>query len=266
MPELEIRFAGATRYAESGSGPPLVLIHGVGMNWAYWGPQIERFQDRFHVIAYDMLGHGGSAPPPEGVTLTSYIDQLVGLLDALGIERASIVGHSTGALIATGAAVTRPARVARFAALNMVYDRTPEQSAAILERLAEVEAGGPAAVMERTIRRWFGDDAAALRSYKADLIRQWLAAVDPISYARTYRVYATGDRLFLGRLGGIACPALYLTGELDPNSTPEMSRAAAAATPGGEAVALPGERHMMSFLSPAAVDPVLERFLAGAGG
>jgi pimeloyl-ACP methyl ester carboxylesterase len=89
-------------------------------------------------------------------------------------------------------------------------------------------------------------------------VEGWLQAVDPVGYARAYRVFATSD---VGRLDGLACPALFMTGELDPHSTPEMSRAMAAAAPLGRAVVVPGHRHMAAFVAPEICNPVILEFL-----
>lgn len=253
--------AGTTTYVTAGSGSVVVLAHGVGMCRDYWGPQIARFSRKFRVVAYDLLGHGGSPTPPPGAEINHYVNQLRGLLDALSIERAAIVGHSTGGLVAIGSALAEPLRVTRFVALNTVYERTEEQHRSIMARFREIETGGPAVVMERTLKRWFGEDPQALATPVALQVRRWLQAADPTGYIRTYRVYAEGDRLFSGKLQSLPMPVLYATGELDPNSTPEMSERMAADTPLGEAAVIPGERHMMSYVSPAAVDPLIEDFL-----
>lgn len=84
-----------------GHGSDLVLIHGLGANLAfwYWGPG-RLMARRFHVLTYDLRGHGRSSMPASGYTLTQMSNDLAALLDHLGIARAHIVGHSYGARIA----------------------------------------------------------------------------------------------------------------------------------------------------------------------
>src|SRR4051794_29275744 len=89
-----------TQFMRAGTGPSVVLVHGVGLNAWIWQPQIEALTQSFDVIAYDTLGHGGSSRPPAEPTLADYRAQLNALLDALGVRRASLVGHSMGALVA----------------------------------------------------------------------------------------------------------------------------------------------------------------------
>jgi pimeloyl-ACP methyl ester carboxylesterase len=85
--------------------------------------------------------------------------------------------------------------------------------------------------------------------------------LDPRGYARAYRVFCEADPWLDGRLGALCVPALFVTGELDPNSSPAMSRAMAAEAPLGRAVVLAGERHMMAYISPDRFNPVVEDFL-----
>lgn len=73
----------ATGFIRAGSGAPVLLIHGVGMGAAIWRPQIALMQDRFDLIAIDMLGHGGSPLPPQDAGLADFADQAIRLLDHL---------------------------------------------------------------------------------------------------------------------------------------------------------------------------------------
>jgi aminoacrylate hydrolase len=93
-----------------GSGPPLLLIAGLGGVATYWGPQVAPFAARYTVILHDQRGTGRSSHVP-----VRSIEQMAGdalaVLDAAGFERAHVVGHSTGGAIATALALDAPARV-----------------------------------------------------------------------------------------------------------------------------------------------------------
>ncbi len=242
--------------------PALVLLHGVGLDSSVWGPQIEAFRATHDVIAPDMLGHGGSDLPPEAPALADYSGAVLGLLDALGIECAAVIGHSMGAMIALDLALRHPARVSHVVAMNAVFRRSPAQRAAVQARAADLAGIGDAASSAATIARWFGDPIPPRLADAAAQLRQLLAAVDREGYARTYRLFAAVDDAHAEALPRLAMPALFLTGELDPNSTPAMSHAMAALAPRGRAEVLPGERHMMTMVSPETVNDSLRRFLA----
>jgi pimeloyl-ACP methyl ester carboxylesterase len=246
----------------------VVLIHGVGMNQSVWAPQIDALTAAYQVVVYDMLGHGASALPTPAPTLDEYASQLEALLDAMQIERAHVVGHSMGALVALEFALAHPQRTLSVAALNAVYDRTPAQREAVMTRaatLGDSPAGQPAAAgVDATLSRWFGDPVPGHLTQAAQAVRDLLLTVDPVGYARTYRLFASSDDAHVGRLARLAVPALFLTGECDPNSSPSMSRAMAEAAPYGRAEILSNERHMMNVTDPARVNERLLAFLAQA--
>ncbi|GAB6852318.1 alpha/beta fold hydrolase [Paraburkholderia kururiensis] len=265
----------------------VVLIHGVGMNHSVWAPQIDALTQHYQVVAYDMLGHGGSGLPTPAPTLGEYAAQLEALLDALQIQRVHVVGHSMGALVALEFALTHPERALSVAALNAVYNRTPRQRAAVMSRAAMLgdtpparssqagtegsvgaglEAGiaaGIEAGVDVTLARWFGDPVPAHLAQAAQAIRALLVNVDPVGYARTYQLFACSDDAHVGRLADLAVPALFLTGECDANSNPAMSHAMAAAAPLGHATIIANERHMMNVTNPAQVNERLLEFLLG---
>lgn len=239
----------------------VVLIHGVGMNRSVWSPQIDALSARYRVVTYDMLGHGESALPTPEPTLDEYASQLEGLLDALHIERAHVIGHSMGALVALEFALTHPSRTRSVVAMNAVYDRTPSQREAVMSRAATLGDAPAEAGVDATLERWFGAPVPAHLTKAAEAVRALLLSVDPIGYARTYRLFACSDEAHVGRLNGLAVPALFLTGECDANSNPAMSHAMAAAAPLGRAHIVANERHMMNVTNPAQVNERLLEFL-----
>ncbi|MEX3937670.1 alpha/beta fold hydrolase [Paraburkholderia phymatum] len=245
-------------------GETVVLIHGVGMNRSVWAPQIDALTASFQVVVYDMLGHGDSALPTPAPTLDEYAAQLEALLDTMRIGRAHIVGHSMGALVALEFALTHPQRTLSVVALNAVYDRTPAQREAVMTRAATLNDAPADAGVDATLSRWFGDPIPVHLTQAAQAVRELLLSVDPVGYARTYRLFASSDDAHVGRLASLAVPSLFLTGECDPNSSPSMSLAMAAAAPFGRAEIIANERHMMNVTDPARVNEKLLAFLAEA--
>ncbi len=247
---------GATlRWMEAGpncqSGEALVLIHGVGMRAEAWGPQMGL---PGRVIALDMPGHGGTSPLPEGAVLVDYVDWAARAMALLGLTSGNVAGHSMGALVALGLAVRHPAKVRRVALLNGVHRREPAARAAVVARACAI-AGG-AFDLETPLNRWFLPGQEAMRAAVAG----WLAGVDRAGYAQAYRAFAMGDDTFADDLGRIACPALFLTGADDPNSTADMARAMALACD-GQAVVIENHRHMVNLTAPDAVNAALTGWL-----
>ncbi|WP_425038638.1 alpha/beta fold hydrolase [Primorskyibacter sp. S187A] len=243
---------------EAGSGAPVVLIHGVGMQSAAWAPQIEALSLTHHVIALDMPGHGSSAPLPQGSQLPAYVAWLREALTGITSAPVSLVGHSMGALIAAGFAVSHPGQVARVALLNGVYRRSAEARAAVRQRAAEIAAGHHD--IDTPLKRWFGDTPAEQKARAA--VARWLRAVELEGYANAYTAFATGDATYADRFAEISCPFLALTGAQDPNSTPRMAQAMAEAVQDGQAVVIDGHRHMVNLTAPDVVTGHLNAWLS----
>jgi pimeloyl-ACP methyl ester carboxylesterase len=122
--------------AEQGEGSPVVLLHGFPELWLSWRKQIGPLADAGHrAIAPDLRGFGqtDSPPDPEGYDIVNLAADVVGLLDALGIERAAIVGHDWGANLAWHLALTHPERVSRVAGISVPFiPRAPAPPLAIM--------------------------------------------------------------------------------------------------------------------------------------
>ncbi|MFT3987635.1 alpha/beta fold hydrolase [Aestuariivirga sp.] len=247
---------GRTTWIEKGAGESILLIHGVGLRAEAWEAQIAALSDTNRVIAMNMLGHGGSAPPPPNASLDDYVDQAAQLLRELNIPAANVIGHSMGGLVAIGLALKHPAMVLRLGVLNSVYERGGEARAAVEARAASL--GTMAADVENPLTRWFGEDETEARRK----VRHWLKTVDPQGYAAAYRVFASSDRVFSSKLDGLAMPALFATASGDQNSSPAMAEAMATLAPRGKWLVIDGERHMMPMTAPGAVNHALRNLLA----
>jgi 2-hydroxy-6-oxonona-2,4-dienedioate hydrolase len=100
-----------TRVLEAGEGPVLVLVHGTGGHLEAYSRNVAALAERFHVVVYDMLGHGFTDKPDYDYTIDRLADHLVAVLDALGIERAHLSGESLGGWVTAWVAAHHPARV-----------------------------------------------------------------------------------------------------------------------------------------------------------
>ena len=106
-------------YLQTGKGPDVVLVHGLGGNLAIWFlHMVEQLRDEFRFTAWDLRGHGKSDVPPTGYTTADMAKDLEGLLDALGLEQVHLVGHSWGADIAMHFAILYPERVMKLLVLE----------------------------------------------------------------------------------------------------------------------------------------------------
>ena len=109
-------------YSRAGTGAPVLLIQGVGAIGNVWRPQIEGLRDRFSLIAYDNRGIGASTITDGHLSIEAMADDALAILDAEGIDRCHVVGHSMGGLIAMQLALTSPRRVKSLTLLSTFPD------------------------------------------------------------------------------------------------------------------------------------------------
>ncbi len=248
---------GVLSYLDQGAGAPLVLIHGVGLQSAAWGPQSAALQESCRVIALDMPGHGGSDPLPVGSQLPDYVAWCREAVAALGLGPVNLAGHSMGALIVGGFAVQFPEMVRRVALLNGVFRRDAAARNAVEARAAQIGKGS--IEMSAPLTRWFGDTPVDLAA--KEQVAAWLGAVDPAGYATAYTAFAHGDATYADQLCRIECPFLTLTADGDLNSTPAMSEAMANLAQNGTAITLKGHRHMANLTAAGEVNAHLLTWL-----
>lgn len=252
------RTPSGAAYLDRGEGAETVLlVHGVGMRIEAWAPQIERLARNYRVVAVDLPGHGLSAPLSAPPHLESFVAWLRDVLDQLALGPVNVAGHSMGALIAGGLVAEAAGKVRRVALLNGVHRRSAAARQAVAARAEEIVTGR--FDREAPLARWFSPEETKSDAHR--LVRHLLQGVDKEGYAAAYRAFATGDSVYADCWPNVTCPALFLTGEGDPNSTPDMARAMAAATPKGRAVVIPGHRHMVNLTAPDAVGDALEDWL-----
>ncbi len=238
--------------------PVVVLVHGLGLNRGCWQWLVPDLSRQFRVLAYDLPGHGDSMPPPPNPDLSVLGAHLVGLMDALGIDRAALVGFSLGGMVVRRVAQDHPGRVTALAILNSPHRRTAEAQEAVRARVTQARTHGPQATVAAALDRWFTDAAPP---GLLDLVRGWVLANDPAIYPQIYAILAEGVEEVADPVPPVACPTLVLTADQDSGNSPDMARAIAAGIAGAEVVILPRLRHMALAEDPAAVNTPLIAFL-----
>ena len=149
-----------------------------------------------------------------------------------------------------------------MAALNAIFRRSKQASDAVRARadgLPLDKISDP----EPTLERWFSIDR---NPDAANACRDWLLGADPAGYKAAYTVFAQSDGPADEALRTLSCPALFLTGSEEPNSTPAMSGAMAALVPDGECAVIDGAAHMMPMTHSGAVNRALLDFAARCHG
>ena len=245
---------GGTHFRVGGEGPPLILIHGVGLDLTLWAHFATEFESDFTVIRYDMLGHGLSAKPPGRRRLDDFVAQLHRLHDYLDVGPALVAGFSMGGLIARGYVARHGDRVERLVLMNTVFERAAAQRAAIQSRLDLVIREGNASTIDAAMARWFSPGFLADNPHIEAGLRHRLESNDPHGFLEAYRLYSDADGALFGDLERVACPTLVVTGSDDVGSTPAMAEAMAGRVMDGRWLVFPGHRHMGLVEDP---DPVI---------
>lgn len=246
-------------HAIAGEGPAVFLIHGVGARRQSWDGVIERLAPHFRCISYDLRGHGESEGGDRPIGLGEFVADLEALRAELGIERAHVVGHSLGGMIAPAYARAHPARVRSLGLLSTVAFRGPEAQTNLAAFVEKMKAGGTAAVIGTLMDRWFTDEFRRDRPDIVEARRALVLGLDPRVYLETYCTYATTDT---GPwLPALDVPALVMTGEADPGCPPALNARMAEALPQGRLEVLPGLRHSILVEAPEATGGALLAFL-----
>jgi pimeloyl-ACP methyl ester carboxylesterase len=119
MPKVQLSSGLRVHYQRVGEGPDVVMVHGITGNLAVWHLQIvPALSEQVRILTYDLRGHGYSDTPPSGYSADAMAGDLLELLDALGIERPVVIGHSYGADIALYFAARNPDRVREVIAIE----------------------------------------------------------------------------------------------------------------------------------------------------
>ena len=234
--------------------PTLVLLNSLGTDLRMWDAQAAVLRDEFRIVRCDARGHGGSPLPDAPWTLADLGGDVVALLDALGIERASVVGVSLGGATAVWLAAHAPERVERLVpCFTSAWFGPPDPW---LERAAKVRAGGVAAVSEGVLGRWFTDRVdAELRGRTKEM----LEATPPDGYAAATEVVATLD--LRDDLAAVTAPTLVVSGAEDVATPPDRGRALAAGIPGAEFACLAEAAHLGNVERPEAFTTLIRAHL-----
>ena len=256
--------AGAVRfsYCSAGAGPPLVLLHGIGSNACSWRDQLAGLGDVREVLAWDAPGYGGSTPvDPARPVAADYAARLARFLDGLGIERADLLGHSLGALVAGAFAAALPRRVERLVlaapALGHRADRDAPLPPPARDRLDDLDALGPAGLAARRAPRLLSPAATPDQVERA---RAAMAEIDPGGYRQAVAMLARGD--LHADAATIAAPTLVLVGGADAVTPPAGGRALAGAMIRARLREIPGAGHLSYVERPAAFNAAVREFLA----
>jgi len=263
----------------AGSGPVLLLIHGIGDDSSTWGPLLDDLARDHTVLAPDLLGHGGSDKPRGDYSVAAYANGMRDLLGVLDVDRATLVGHSLGGGVAMQFAYQFPERCERLVLVstggigrevNAVLRATSVPGADILlPMLTPLAELPPMAWSLRLVGSLLKRIGSPLGEDADDIIAGYRRLGDPFArsaFLRTLRavvdlrgqVVTMLDRSYLAE----KMPTLLIGGVRDPVIPFRHTEVAHAAMPGSRLSVFPGAGHFPHHHNPERFVEVLRRFLA----
>ena len=257
----------STRVLETGTGTPLVLMHGTGGHLEAYARNFRALGTQHRVVAFDYPGHGWSSPSTRDLELSDYVDHLVGLLDTLGIECAHVSGESLGGWVALKFAARYPDRVNRMI-LNTPGGTmaTPEVMEQI-RSLSQAAADDPSPERIRARLEWLMADPTSVTDELVDIRR---GVYDRPSFAESMqhilclqdpdvrrRNLVTDDELV-----SITAPTLVVWTSDDPSGPAQAGMNMAAKIPNGRFELIDRAGHWPQWEQPQRFDDLALSFLA----
>ncbi|TAL12048.1 MAG: alpha/beta fold hydrolase [Nitrospirae bacterium] len=269
------RFVGAaqhrTAYIRHGQGPPVVLLHGyAGAIWN-WERQIEPLGRRFTLFIPDLIGQGLSDKPRVDYRPAFYVEWLRGFLDAVGVERAALVGHSMGAGLALGLALADPARVDRLVLISGfprgLFDHIENSQLRRLHRFGSrwLFGLGYRLLGRRIFRTLLGGlvcdrslvtPAVIERAYR---LRKDYGLARPLWSSLEH--VADWERDYVPRLGAIRCPVQIIWGRQDRFISLAAGEDLQRTIPGARLAVLPDAGHLPMWERPDDVNRLIIDFI-----
>lgn len=247
---LPVRYFEASPASSPAGGEAIVLVHGFSDSAETWARMMPTLARERRVLAPDLVGFGRTPAPREGMRFSMLVRYLAGFLDAVGVEKATLVGNSLGAAVAIRYAANNPDRVERLFLLNsagLLKEVPPE-----LEPETREEARG-------LVRMTFGPEVEVPRFVLDDLVR---SARDPARRAYLRSDEPTDVSEDLGR---IQAPATIIWGDQDRLVAPEYGAVMQESIPRSELIVLPGVAHLPQIQAPEGVLRIMaERLVPGA--
>jgi pimeloyl-ACP methyl ester carboxylesterase len=254
----------AFSYLEAASGPPLVLLHGVGSAAASFRYQLQALSARFRVVAWDAPGYGASTPLAiEHPDTSDYAAALDAWLGALGIDRCHLVGQSLGTLIAARFAAEQPSRVLSLTLASIARGHgrlpPPERPRVLAQRLDDLTRLGPHGMAAKRGPRLLGPEATETMRL---MVIEIMARIRAEGYAQAAHMLSTGDIMAgLVRLP-VGLPIQIVVGQADVITPPAGNLEIAANFPAASVHVIPGAGHALYLAKPEEFNRLVSDFAA----
>ena len=203
-----------------GDGPPIMMLHGLGGTSNSFQALLPSLGG-FRIVRPDLPGAGRSQTPPQKISVEFLVETIAGVASHLGIDRAHIVGHSFGSLIAQHVAARHPGRVASLTLLGPILQPQEAARERLRERAAKARHEGMSAVADQLIGSVLSTATVSENPVAAAFVRESHMRQDAEGFARSCEALGEAEKAD-HRL--IDCPALIVTGDEDAVGPPSVAR------------------------------------------
>jgi 3-oxoadipate enol-lactonase len=239
--------------------PWVVLLNSMAADTSMWSDQARVLASRFRVMCMDWRGHGGSRDEPGPYSLDMLCTDVVEAMRVMGVDRPHLVGTSLGGMIGMVLAIERRVALRSLTVCSALPRVAPAMAQWWGEIAAQVRRDGvEAAAVEGTLSRWFTPAYAKSHPEVVERTRLMIAATTTDAY--TGCIAAFRDLDLFEELARIDVPTLFLVGDNDPASTPEIMRGMHERVPGSRFEVVRNAAHLPSMEQPNAVNDALLRF------
>lgn len=252
---------GLLHYTDTGSGPPVVLLHPLAASGELWQPLIEQLTPGFRVIAPDARGHGLSKWDGTPFSVPDLAEDIAALITDLDAGPARVAGMSMGGCTALALAARRPDLVVRLALADTTADYGPEKGDTWGQRAAKAVSVPRREQLAFQVDRWFSPEFRAANPEEVKRISQIFVQTDSDAHAAACR--ALGSYEDTSRLHEINAPTLVVVGADDYATPPGMARTLVSGINGSTLKVIPAARHLTLVESEVAKALVVEHLQGG---
>jgi 3-oxoadipate enol-lactonase len=239
--------------------PVVVLSHSLGSSMVMWEPQLAVLEPVFHVLRYDMRGHGASGVTKGAYSLEMLSQDVVGLLDALEIEKVHFVGLSIGGMLGQGLGVNHAQRLLSLTLCDTAPILPEEAKPLFRERMDLARSQGMASLAEGTLARWFTPPFLEKAPPMVSRIRSQIEDTPVDGFIGCS--HAILDLNYFDRLAAIDLDTLIIVGEDDPGTPLAAAKAIHAEIRNSRLKVLPSAMHLCNIEQADAFNKVLMDFL-----
>jgi 3-oxoadipate enol-lactonase len=243
----------------AGSGPAVLCIHGLGGSSNTWTPMMPALQ-RHRVIRIDLPGSGRSGAIEGDLSIDRFVKACLRVMAACRVERAQVIAHSMGTIVALHLAAAEPGRVTAMALFGPLFAPPDAARPALRARAARLRAEGVPglqAVADTLVQASTSSESRATRLAAVAFVRESLMRQTPDGYARSADALADASAVDAARIN---CPTLLVTGDQDAVAPPQSVRHMGERIAGAQVEVLSGCGHWAPVERPDACMELLRRF------